>query len=437
MTFAFIKLFLLMGLMCVTGQQFPYPCENSPNNKSLYLEGVNSTCIKIKKDIICTQNMCCSMEVYRLEMLLHNDMGQNIVYIASNNDGINAQFEVRNNILKVKDIDLDTEYCFGLPKNMTIFDLCRGACMYSIVDPFGWCCPISSFYTGPPAPDAPNFPQAPIDPPTFPPYPDYPDAPNFPQAPIDPPTFPPYPDYPDAPNFPQAPVDAPNFPSFPDYPDAPNFPQAPVDPPTFPPYPDYPDAPNFPQAPVDPPTFPPYPDYPDAPNFPQAPIDPPTSNSPPSPALLPPPPQISFPYCECKTKSSRYTLEYIYSPSASQHCFQVQLRDICPEPLSPCCEFTLNKIEFDINPTCLSGIQLFVVNGIVRSPNYSRTPGPIAKVTNLNIPFNMTNGLEVCMHMAPFCTSLEEFCNGDTCRYAIFESRDTTTKCCVTSTTII
>ena len=363
---AFIKLFLLMGVMRVTGQQFPYPCEHSPNNKSLYIEGTNSTCIKIKKDNVCTQNMCCSMEVYRFEMLLHNGMGENIVYIALNNGGMNAQYEVRNNILKVKDIDLDTDYCFGLPNNMTIFDLCGGACMYSIVDPFGWCCPISSFYSRPPS------------------------SPIY------------------SPSFHQPPLPLP-------YPISPNFPQAPLDPPSFPPYPNYPD-------------------YPNSPDSPPVSRDPPGS---PSPAILSPPPQINFPYCECRTISSRFTLEYIYSPSASEHCFQVQIRDTCPVPLSPCCEFTLNKIEFDINPVCLSGIQMFVVNGIVRSPNYSRNPGPVAKVTNLNIPFNMTNGLEVCMHMSSICTSLEKFCNGDTCRYAIFESRETNTKCCVTSTTII
>lgn len=149
------------------------------------------------------------------------------------------------------------------------------------------------------------------------------------------------------------------------------------------------------------------------------------------PRPSPPSPNNDFPYCACnKASTSKLGLVYNGNKTNNVHCFNVTFApDSCGN--STCCSFNIRKVEFDVADECIQSITKFWLNGQSRSVSFLKLPGPMVKLTNVNI----TGPSEICMQLAQPCGTLEKLCKGKSCTYAFFETPGDREACCVSGST--
>ena len=183
----------------------------------------------------------------------------------------------------------------------------------------------------------------------------------------------------------------------------------------------FPPSPNPPPPPVSPP--PPPPDVPNLPPTPSRAKD------------FPPPSPGGFPWCACGNKPTQIYLKYndIQTRGANVFCFTFQIDSFCSDPTSPCCQFDLEKVEFQSSGMCAGSHAYSLVNGVYKAPLFQLNPGPSIKLTNLNIPFSNLPTTELCIALRYPCATLEQLCGDTLCTYAMFSIRNPKHECCTTS----
>lgn len=316
-----LRAFALGMCLLLAGQTAGQSCEcnKGPINGGFFLSQTSQNCFRVQKQFTCEDDDCCWMDVQRLELTLGEGRTAQVMNVLKQLPLEDAEesvpFEVRDNLLKITEIEEDSTYCVQFLDRGSLLDSCGGqTCNYALFDSFGLCCPQGKLTgSATPPPDAP-----------------------LPPSPL-------------------------------------------------------------------------------------APSVPPALRSP------PPPPGNGFPYCQCKkTTSSFLRLVYTGQREGNLHCYNVTFDDGCP-PDTPCCTFTVRKIEFDVDQTCTSSVRAFFVNGQQRAASASRIPGPVLKLTNVEI----SGPTEVCMRLSGPCTSLEQLCKGSMCRYSLFDLPGSKTSCCL------
>ncbi|GLC38401.1 hypothetical protein PLESTF_000496500 [Pleodorina starrii] len=133
------------------------------------------------------------------------------------------------------------------------------------------------------------------------------------------------------------------------------------------------------------------------------------------PSMLPAPPSGSnFPYFRCQhnPEGSRLFLQpqvniTLVEKNYTKMCFTVGVRDVCPQPDSPCCSFSLHKLEFEADPVCARSLVYSTVDGIRRIRFFQYRPYSSIKVTRIGKAFDQAAGTEVCLVLKPECSSLK------------------------------
>jgi hypothetical protein len=183
------------------------------------------------------------------------------------------------------------------------------------------------------------------------------------------------------------------------------------------------------------------------PPSPSPPPPPPPSPSPPPPPPPPPPsppppqpPPSLFPYCNCQRSSRGSRLSVVASPNVTttpeglaRICFSVDLAPSCADPNSPCCQFELYKMEFEVDAGCREALVKTEVDGTFRQRFFQTKPHPAIKIVNLNKPAGAAAGTEVCLYLKPQCDTLAKLCSrhDGTCTVGLFNKPGTgAANCC-------
>ncbi|PNH00773.1 hypothetical protein TSOC_013386 [Tetrabaena socialis] len=172
----------------------------------------------------------------------------------------------------------------------------------------------------------------------------------------------------------------------------------------------------------------------------------PGSPQPRAPAIRapPPPPRSEFPFCNCQrnpqgsrlftTASENVTL---VDGGLTRICFNVQLKDVCANPNSKCCEFELYKFEVEVDGVCSKSLAYTTVDGNRKAPFFQTNPVDVIKVTNINKPISSVAGTEVCLFLRPLCNSLQKLCafHDGSCTIGLFNKPGASAaNCCPLST---
>eukprot|EP00798_Chlamydomonas_sp_ICE-L_P016894 gene16894-23169_t len=161
---------------------------------------------------------------------------------------------------------------------------------------------------------------------------------------------------------------------------------------------------------------------------PGVPVDPPYS----------PPPPRGFPFCSCRDsfENSNYALSDPVASRTSngmqQYCFKViHDESQCVNSGHPvdCCNFDLYKVEFEMTPGCYGSVAYTTLDGVWKPPFTQFSP-PSLRVTQIKKASNISDNTEICLILRPPCTTLDQLCAGDSCKYAIFNAPWLQTKCC-------
>ncbi|KAG2452180.1 hypothetical protein HYH02_003211 [Chlamydomonas schloesseri] len=211
---------------------------------------------------------------------------------------------------------------------------------------------------------------------------------------------------------------------------------------------------------------PPLPPFPSTPS-PTATPDPsptPSAKSPPPPPRRAVPSQVlhtGFPYCACKRRNLKGSpFRFVYDNSTALpplpaagasggaaggaravHCFHVALESC--DPSSFCCpaaRMDLLKLELAVAPSCQKAVKLALVNGKSADWSFVSDKFQGSNVMTWKLPdLSLTQqqvaaagGVRVCITLAAPCASIQEFCGGNTCRHAFFNSDQ---QCCPTGDT--
>ncbi|GIL65265.1 hypothetical protein Vafri_19078 [Volvox africanus] len=124
-----------------------------------------------------------------------------------------------------------------------------------------------------------------------------------------------------------------------------------------------------------------------------------------------------FPYCQCQrnvadsrlfaTASSNVT---VTSNGLTRICFDVGVRDACPNPTSKCCEFTLYKMELEVDRVCAEALAFTTIDGVQRVRYFQTAPHAAIKIVNLDKPVSEAKGTQVCLFLRPECNTLAKLC---------------------------
>ncbi|GIL65253.1 hypothetical protein Vafri_19068 [Volvox africanus] len=150
------------------------------------------------------------------------------------------------------------------------------------------------------------------------------------------------------------------------------------------------------------------------------------------------------PRCSC-IRSARAGPFVLGSPTSSgstnfqRYCFKIQASQYC-DPKFTCCDDNqgINKIEFDVVPTCKTAIQKVTVNGRNFASYEFNAPLGVLRITKLGLDATTAPGTDICFFLqkSSTCSSLASFCaagNG-ICKYAIFnldlDDGTMSSKCC-------
>ena len=135
--------------------------------------------------------------------------------------------------------------------------------------------------------------------------------------------------------------------------------------------------------------------------------------------------------------SSEFVVSSVRSSDnhGKRYCFAVDYTPAASCDLASnkaCCNFQLDKIEFDIQPACASHVTDIYINDKYKSTSYASTAGgEVFKITQLNSPAIRPatwQGATVCFTLAGSqCMDLNNFCRDGRCQYAFF---DAGIKCC-------
>ncbi|GIL88033.1 hypothetical protein Vretimale_6377 [Volvox reticuliferus] len=125
-----------------------------------------------------------------------------------------------------------------------------------------------------------------------------------------------------------------------------------------------------------------------------------------------------FPYCQCQrdaadsrlfaTASSNVT---VTSNGLTRICFDVGLREACPNPASKCCEFTLYKMELEVDHVCAEALAFTTIDGVQRVRYFQTAPHAAIKIVNLDKPISEAKGTQVCLFLRPECNTLTKLCS--------------------------
>ncbi|GIL65248.1 hypothetical protein Vafri_19064 [Volvox africanus] len=146
-----------------------------------------------------------------------------------------------------------------------------------------------------------------------------------------------------------------------------------------------------------------------------------TRPEPPSPPP-PAPPRSEFPNCVCESDplGSRLYVKpnVVVTPlerNLTSLCFTVGARTTCPKPSSPCCNFTVHKLEFEADVGCLPAFAYSTVDDGKPTRMIQYNPYPVIKVTGIDRESSAAVGMKVCLVMKPLCktvTALGKFHDG-------------------------
>ncbi|EFJ41777.1 extracellular matrix glycoprotein pherophorin-V28 [Volvox carteri f. nagariensis] len=148
-----------------------------------------------------------------------------------------------------------------------------------------------------------------------------------------------------------------------------------------------------------------------------------------------------FPYCQCQRNAAGSRLFAVASLDANPNvdngltriCFDVGLHDVCADPTSKCCEFTLYKMELEVDRACADALAYTTIDGIQHVRYFQTAPHAAIKIVNLDRPLSAVNGTQVCLFLRPECNTLEKLCafHDGSCTVGLFSKPGTgAANCC-------
>lgn len=154
-----------------------------------------------------------------------------------------------------------------------------------------------------------------------------------------------------------------------------------------------------------------------------------------------------FPYYQCQRNPAGSRLFATADPNVTvvaneltRICFDVGLHQACANPTSQCCDFTLYKLELEVDRACADALAYTTIDGVQHVRYLQTAPHAAIKIVNLNKEVSAIEGTRVCLFLRPQCNSLAKLCafHDGTCTVGMFSKPGNgVANCCPLSTVSI